>query len=185
MNRRTLTLVVALAIAVAASAATAGLTASPQQPPDIGVDGLLATDKAPRGRTTQAAVVMTIPAGFHVNSNRPLGKYAIPTRLEIKAPEGIKVSPVIFPRPVVRKFKFSENRPMAVYEGRAVMRFNVTVPARYQPGTAELRATLRYQSCNDEVCFPPQTREITIPLTIADTGESVKRINGEVFGGKR
>src|SRR5918912_66396 len=94
--------------------------------PNIGVNGFFSVDKAQRGRTVQAALVMDIPEGFHVNSNKPLVKYAIPTVLKIDAPGGIKVGPVTYPRSALRSFSFSQER-LAVYEGRAVMRINVQI----------------------------------------------------------
>ena len=152
--------------------------------PSISVNGFFASDKAQRGRTVQAAVVMEIPRDFHVNGNKPLGKYAVPTSLKIDAPGGIRVGPVTYPRAQVKKFSFSEES-LAVYEGKVVMRFNITVPAGASLGVTELRARLRYQSCTDEVCFPPQTREITMPIAVVAAGDSVKRINGHIFGGRR
>src|SRR5690242_6528027 len=86
---------------------------SPQ--PNIGVKGYYASDKAQRGRTIRAAVVIEIPSGYHVNANRPLGKYAIPTSLKIDAPKGVVVGPLIFPRVIVRKLKASNNESLAVY----------------------------------------------------------------------
>ena len=124
---------------------------APAPEPNIGVNGYYANDKAQRGRTVQAAIVMEIPSGYHVNSNRPLGKYAIATSLKIEAPRGITIGPVTYPRAIVRKLKASNNEALAVYEGRAIIRFNVTVPASYQGSEIVLKARLRYQSCNDEV----------------------------------
>lgn len=140
-------------------------TSLPQSQPNIVVTGNLAGDKALRGRSAQAVVVMDIPAGFHLHSNRPLEKFLIPTQLQIEAPKGVRVGAVIYPRAVLRSLKFSKNK-VAVYEGRATMRFNVTVPAAFGADSAELKARLRYQACNDELCFPPQTREVKIPLRI-------------------
>jgi DsbC/DsbD-like thiol-disulfide interchange protein len=152
--------------------------------PNIGINGFLSLDKVQRGRTVQAAIVMEIPQDYHVNSNRPLGKFSIPTVLKVEAPGGFRVSPVSYPRSLVRKFSFSDER-LSVYEGRAVLRFNITVPANYQVGVAELRARLKYQSCTDEVCFPPVTREINLPVTVIGANESSKAINGQLFGGRR
>jgi DsbC/DsbD-like thiol-disulfide interchange protein len=140
-------------------------TPLPQSQPNIVVSGNLAADKAPRGRSAQAMVVMDIPSGFHVHSNKPLEKFLIPTQLQIEAPKGVRVGAVVYPRAVVRSLKFSKNK-VAVYEGRATMRFNVTVPAAFGSDTAELKARLRYQACNDELCFAPQTREVSIPVRI-------------------
>lgn len=125
----------------------------------------ISSDKVQRGRTAQAVVVMDIPTGFHVHSNRPLEKFLIATQLQIESPKGVRVGPVLYPRAVLRNLKFSKNR-LSVYEGRATMRFNVTVPASFGSDSTELKARLRYQSCNDELCFPPQTRELSIPIRI-------------------
>ena len=160
------------------------LGADPPEP-NIGVTGFFSSDKAQRGHTVQAAVVMEIPQGFHVNSNRPLSKYAIATVLKIEAPKGIRVGGISYPRATVRRLKASNNQPLAVYEGRAVMRFTLTLPANFRQGVTALRVSLRYQSCNDEVCFPPQTREISMPIGVVGAGDSVKRINGNIFGGRR
>jgi DsbC/DsbD-like thiol-disulfide interchange protein len=138
---------------------------TPQSAPNIAVSAALSTDKVQRGRSVKGTVVMDIPSGFHVNSSRPVEKFLIATRLKIEAPKGIRVGPVIYPRAVLRNFKFSRSR-VSVYEGRATMRFSVTVPANVPSGTTELKAHLRYQSCNDEVCFPPQSRDVSLLLTI-------------------
>ncbi len=138
---------------------------SPQSAPNIAVTAALSSDKVQRGRTVQATVVMDIPSGFHVNSNRPLGKFLIATQLKIDSPKAVRVSAVSYPRAVLRNFKFSKNR-VSVYEGRATMRFNVTVSANFPSGTTELKVHLRYQSCNDEVCFPPQSRDVSLWLKV-------------------
>jgi hypothetical protein len=108
---------------------------------------------------------MYIPGGYHVNSSRPLEKFLVATELRIEASNSIRVGPVIYPRAVLRMFKFSKSR-VSVYEGRAIMRFSVSVPASAAIGSTPLKARLRYQSCNDEVCFPPRTQEVSLSLTI-------------------
>jgi DsbC/DsbD-like thiol-disulfide interchange protein len=154
-------------------------TVAPQ--PNLRINGFFSANKVQRGRTIQAAIIVEIPAGYHVNSNRPLSSFAIPTSLKIQSPKGIRISAVSYPRAVARRFSFSPDQ-MAVYEGRAVLRFNVTVPANFSEGVVELRALLKYQSCTDEVCFPPATRTINMPITIVGADESVRRINGNIFG---
>ena len=151
---------------------------------NLGINGFFSADKAQRGRTIQAAVVVDIPGGYHVNANKPLGKYAIPTVLKIEAPGGVRISPISYPRASVRRFSFS-NEQLAVYEGRAVLRFNITIPANFDSGVTELRARLRYQSCTEDTCFQPVTREITMPIAVVGAGDPVKRINGQIFGGGR
>jgi DsbC/DsbD-like thiol-disulfide interchange protein len=163
----------------------ASLPAKPEPQPNIDVKGYYANDKAQRGRTVRAALVVEIPGGYHVNANRPLGKYAIPTTLKFDAPSGVTVGPVSFPRAIVRKLKATNNEALAVYEGRAILRFNVTVPAGYQGGELVLKAHLRYQSCNDEVCFPPKNQDLDLGIGVVGANEQVKGANGWVFGGRR
>ncbi|HEY9402165.1 MAG TPA: protein-disulfide reductase DsbD domain-containing protein [Pyrinomonadaceae bacterium] len=165
----------------AAAAETTNL-ASPNAQSNIGVNGFFAADKAQRGRSIQAAVVLDIPHGFHVNANKA-AKFSIPTVVKVDAPKGLRVGAVAYPRAVVRRLGFSKE-PLSLYEGRAVMRFNIIVPANYQTGLAELRAKVTYQSCNDEVCFPPTTREVKLGINVVGTNESVKRINAQYFGRK-
>ena len=155
--------------------------AAPTPEPNIGVNGYFASDRAQRGRIIQAAVVMEIPSGYHVNANRPLNKYSIPTALKIDASGGVRVGPVMYPRAIVRKLKATNNEPLAVYEGRAILRFNVTVPANYQ-GSVSLNLHLRFQSCNDEVCFPPKTEEVNMGIDVVGPNDRVQRTNGWVFG---
>ncbi|MCA1566366.1 MAG: protein-disulfide reductase DsbD N-terminal domain-containing protein [Acidobacteria bacterium] len=181
----TLSLVVAsLLVAVTTTAHRATASTNPASPvvqgANIGVNGFFAADKAQRGRTVQAAVVLDIPRGFHVNANKA-AKFSIPTAVKIDAPKGLRVSPVAYPRAVVRRLGFSKEA-LSLYEGRAVMRFNIIVPANYQTGLTELRAKVTYQSCNDEVCFPPTTREVKLGINVVGANESVKRINGQYFG---
>lgn len=149
---------------------------------NIGVNGFFAADKAQQGRVLQAAVVLDIPDGYHVNANRLTNKFMIPTELKIDAPKGLRVSAVSYPRAVVRKLGFSKE-PVQLYEGRAVMRFNVTVPANFKQGDTELRARVHYQSCNNEVCFPPTDREVKLQIAVVGANEKVKATNGQYFGG--
>ena len=162
--------------------------ALPAQGGDVGINGFFSVDPARQGSNFQAAIVMEIPRGLHVNGNRPLGKFAIPTTVKVDAPRGMKVTPVTYPRAQVRSFRFGDGVPaerLAVYEGRTIMRFNVTVPADFERGVARIRVNVRYQSCSDTVCFPPRNEELVLAIAIVDPGHPFNRINGRYFGGGR
>jgi len=137
----------------------------PQSSSDVNISGSIAPDKIKKGRTVRANVVMDIPSGLHVQSNKPLDKFLVATKLEVETPSGMKVGPVAYPRALMRKLKFSKGM-VAVYEGRSVLRFNVTVPANYSGGSGEIKGKLRFQACNDESCFPPVTREVKMWLNV-------------------
>ena len=126
------------------------------------VTGSIGTVK--RGGSVKGTVVLDIPGGLHVNSNRPNSQYAIPTTVRLTV-VGAKVGGVSYPRGRNRKFSFSEDT-INVYEGRAVFGFNLSVPQSFKGNTVRIRAVVRYQACNDEVCFPPKTKEITLTARV-------------------
>jgi thiol:disulfide interchange protein DsbD len=136
-----------------------------QSSSDVNVSGSVAPDKTKKGRTVRASVVMDIPSGLHVQSSKPLDKFLVATKLDVETPPGMNVGPIIYPRALTRKLKFSKNN-VAVYEGRTTIRFNVTVPANYSGGSGEIKGKLRFQACNDESCFPPVTREVKMWLNV-------------------
>lgn len=117
-----------------------------------------------RGGATKGSVVLSIPGGLHVNSNRPNSQYAIPTVVRLSA-VGAKVGAVGYPRGVNRKFGFSEDT-INVYEGRTAFSFNLTVPANFKGNVVKIRAVVRYQACTDEVCYPPKSKEITLTAKV-------------------
>ena len=82
----------------------------------------------------------------------------------------------------VRTFRFggaAEER-LAVYEGRTLFRFNVSVPANQSLGVETVRVNVRFQSCNDEVCFPPATRELALRIAVVGRDTPSNRINGHL-----
>lgn len=137
----------------------------PQSSADVNVSGSVAPDKVKKGRVVRATVVMDIPSGLHVQSSKPLDKFLVATKLDVETPSGMKVGPISYPRALMRKLKFSKGM-VAVYEGKAMLRFNVTVPANYSGGSGEIKGKLRFQACNDESCFPPVTREVKMWLNV-------------------
>lgn len=137
----------------------------PQSASDINVSGSVAPDKVKKGRVVRATVVMDIPSGLHVQSNKPLDKFLVATKLDVETPSGLNVGPITYPRALMRKLKFSKNT-VAVYEGKTMIRFNVTVPANYSGGSGDIKGKLRFQACNDESCFPPITREVKMWLNV-------------------
>ena len=152
-------------IAILLIPATFYSSPAPQSSADVNVTGSLAPDKIKKGRVVRASVTMDIPAGLHVQSNKPLDKFLIPTKLDVETPAGMKVGPISYPRALMRKLKFSKGM-VAVYEGKSVVRFNVTVPAGYSGGSGEIKGKLRFQACDDESCFPPVTREVKMWLNV-------------------
>lgn len=116
---------------------------------------------AARGGSARGSIVLNIPGGLHVNSNRPASEYAIATTVSVSATGGARTGGVSYPRGTDRKFQFSESI-INVYEGRVAFPFTVRVPASFRGNTVRVRAVVRYQACTNEVCYPPKSKEITL-----------------------
>ena len=134
-------------------------------PPDIGTQLTLAASKVHRGQVVRASLVLEIPGGYHVNAHNPVSRFALPTKVEVEAPGGMKVGSIIYPKAIVRRFTFSQDR-LGVYENRAVILIRILVPPNQPKGRSEIKARLNYQSCSNEVCFPPTKREVTASVNV-------------------
>jgi DsbC/DsbD-like thiol-disulfide interchange protein len=167
MKHRILSILSGLTIFLSVCAAWASLTIVHAQttPPKIATRLLLTNSNVQRGRSVHASLVLDIPPGYHVNAHDPVSRFALPTKIEVEAPGGMKIGPIFYPRAIVRRFTFSEDR-LGVYENRAVIRFSIMVPPNQPSGKTEIKTRLSYQSCSDEVCFPPMKREISVSLTV-------------------
>jgi DsbC/DsbD-like thiol-disulfide interchange protein len=154
--------------------------AAPTPEPNISVAGYFATDKAQKGKPLRVAIVIDVPAGYHINSNRPLESYLIATSVKVEPENGLHAGVVTYPRPVMRTFKFS-NKQLSVYEGQARLKFSVPIPANYSDGSAKIKARVRLQCCNDEVCFPPKNYDLDLKIDVVGTTERVRATNGWAF----
>lgn len=141
-----------------------GLTVAASAQGEVNLSGSVGNGKLMRGKAAQVTVVMSIPGNLHVNSNRPLSKYAIPTRITATA-AGLTVGAVKYPAGTNRKFSFSEDT-ISVYEGTKSFTFNVTVPQNFKGNVAKIRVVVKYQSCTDEVCYPPKNGEFTLSASV-------------------
>lgn len=153
--------------------------------PGIDVRGVFSVNKAQRGASFQGAVVLGIPNGYHINSNRPTNKFMIPTSVRVTGPRGVRIGPVRYPRANVRTFGFAPDERLPVFEGSPAMRFDVNVPASFKQDKLRLRVVVAYQACSNEACFRPDQRDVTLSINVAEADEEVERINGHVFGGRR
>ena len=155
MRQRFLFLIILFVCCLSAPAVTKAQT----------VTGSIGKGTVERGDSTRGSIVLTIPGGLHVNSNRPSSEYAIPTVVTVRGPRGVRVSRVTYPRGKNRKFQFSENL-INVYDERVSFPFTVTVPENFKGNSIRVTASVRYQACTDEVCYPPRTKNIVLTARV-------------------
>jgi thioredoxin:protein disulfide reductase len=113
------------------------------------------------GDEVQGTIVATIAEGWHVNSNKPLEEFAIPTELALDPATAELLGELTWPPHQMKAFEFTGGKPLAVFDGK----FNIGFRAKLKPGATKITATLKFQACSDTVCLPPNTAVADIDLS--------------------
>ena len=172
-------------LALAASLAAAGsppqsLSNLPRANTVVKPQAYVSLDPVPRGRTFEIAVVAEIQQGFHINANKVLEEYLIPTTVQAELPKGLRLVETVYPPGEMQKFEFSE-KLLNVYAGTVTLRMKLHASAQAALGTTTLPILLRYQACNDHACLPPVRLRVPLDLQIAEAGAKTKPANPEIF----
>jgi thioredoxin:protein disulfide reductase len=117
------------------------------------------------GDSGDAVVQLRIDSGYHVNANPPTFSYLKATELEVTPSPEISVAFITYPTAITKKFSFAE-APLAVYEGETTIKVRLKAGKSSRPGMQKLSGKLHVQACDDQVCYPPGTLDVTIPLNI-------------------
>ncbi len=133
------------------------------------------------GGTYPLALSLTIGKGFHINSTQPSDPHLIPTRLSFQVPEGITLSRPMFPRPRKMRVGFLD-KPAEFFGGRVLVRTSINIDAGLAPGSYQVRGSLSYQACNNQMCMMPQEVSFSIPVTVTPAGRPGPRLHPEIFG---
>jgi DsbC/DsbD-like thiol-disulfide interchange protein len=120
--------------------------------------------EAQAGKSAQAEVRLVIKEGYHINANPP-SQYQIATQLTVEQSEGITAGEPKYPASMTKKFSFSE-QPLAVYEKEATVTVPLNVTAAAAKGERSLSARVRFQACDEQVCYPPKNLQVSIPVLV-------------------
>lgn len=135
----------------------------------IAVRTAVSMDRVTPGQGFQIAVVVELPAPWHVNANPASQPEFIPTTLSFTSQPNIKVGRIVYPPGKVVKVSWSD-APVALYSERAVILVEATAQGA---GEITLTGTLNYQACDDQVCYAPKSLPVSVPVTIDPGGKSV------------
>lgn len=147
----------------APSSSASPATGTKTPPPDIVTASATEVSLTP-GKEGVAIVQINITDGYHINGN-PASKYQIATTLEVEPSDGITAGPAQYPPSITKKFSFSPD-PIAVYESKASIKVSLKAAGGATKGPRTLRAKMRVQPCDDQVCYPPRNIETTLPVTV-------------------
>ncbi len=177
MNRRSSVLILCLVIMAPVFSAcsknqdTSGGTAtsSPTPVPKITSESVVKVAvqgaEISAGGFADAIVRVTVQSGYHINSNPPTFPYLKATELEMADTDEISLNSVFYPKPLVKTFAFSD-KPLHVYEGETPLTVAFEAAKSAKKGQQSIPAKLRIQACDDQVCYPPGSIDVVIPVMI-------------------
>jgi len=158
---------------VAPSLATAQLRGIPAE-----LTSLVESDGR-AGNSVRAALQVKLPERFHVQSNAPRDPAFIPTVLTVDAPAGVRVAEIVFP-PATDLKQVGQSQPLAVFEHEFAIGVRFELSADVARGPLDIPGRLRYQACDDRLCYPPATADFRWTVPVSATG-SPSRQHREVF----
>ncbi len=143
------------------------------------------SDAAHARSTLHAALQVKIQETFHVNSNKPLEEFLIPTILTVTPPDGFTVREVVYPDPIMIRpsFLVAEDPDMSVFEQEFVIGVALDVGPDVKPGDYVIRITLDYQACDDNSCRAPTDRELQSTLKVVLKSVPVAKVQSPLFEG--
>ncbi len=137
---------------------------------------------APAGGAVRAALAVTLPEGFHVQSNKPRDASLIATEVMVDAPAGIEVREVVFPdaEDFVQE---GLPEPLLVFDRVFTIGVQLAVAPGTPAGDVVVPVRLRYQACDDKMCYAPSNARAEWTIPVVATGTNVTPQRADVFAG--
>ena len=148
--------------------------------PELQVSSVFSGDAIVPGGKVDMAVRVTVPDGWHVNANKPLDEFSVPTALTLTLPSGATVAETVYPEAKTATLEFSTD-PLALYDGTFTIGVRLVAEAGITPGDYPVEGSLRYQACNSTTCAPPKNKEFDATLKVLPAGQAVTPANAEAF----
>ena len=137
------------------------------------------SDAAP-GSPVRVALQVRLPEQFHVQSDAPRDPALIPTVLTVDAPEGITIAEIVFPPP--QEFnQLGQSQPLLVFPHEFAIGVRLEIAPGVPVGRLDVPARLRYQACDDRLCFAPVNADLVWSLNIEAPGSDRPASHGDVF----
>ncbi len=105
--------------------------------------------RARRSADNQLTVTIQLKQGWHINSNKPLQKYLVPTIISLP---GDKLNNVIYPPASLKKLSFGQHK-LAIYENQVSL--TATLPEAYK-NMPLVTIQAQLQACDDKHCLAPE-----------------------------
>ncbi len=131
------------------------------------------------GQQVRLSVRVVLPDTLHVQSNTPRDPSLIPTVLTIEPPAGVAIGSITYPEAFDLE-QLGVPEPLAVYGHDFTIRVDATLDAGFAAGELVVPARLRYQACDDKLCYAPATADASWTLKVVGTAASAPATSAPV-----
>jgi thiol:disulfide interchange protein len=179
MTRRLLPWAALLVVAIAG--ATLPLVAQGRPPAKATVAAFVEAPRVAPGGDIHAALRIKLPDGFHTNSNKPRDPSLIPIAVTLagEVPAGVTIDELVFPAATELKQRGAD-QPLLVFEGEFTIGVALKVAPEVKPGAVTVPVRVRYQACDETMCYIPTSVDAQWTFTIAAGAPSAKE-HADVF----
>lgn len=122
--------------------------------------------QVPVGGTAPLRLRFVVGSGLHINSHKPNSDLQIPTTLKLNLPTDLGVGRVEFPAGQDLTFGFAPDVKLSVYSGEFTVTGKMSAVRTAAPGNFTVHGTLRYQACDDKLCYPPKDLDFAFNVKV-------------------
>jgi len=151
-----------------------------QSPADTQVTPLNGASGVRPGESINLALRVVLAEGLHAQSNKPKDESLIPTTLTFEPTPGATPIEVVFP--AAQEFKLDTGDVLMVFEREFVIGVQVRISPQQKPGRLTVNGKLRYQPCNNLMCFRPVTAAVSWTFDVVPANGTVTPLDPGVFG---
>jgi DsbC/DsbD-like thiol-disulfide interchange protein len=117
------------------------------------------------GSSARLRLKIVLPPGLHVQSDKPRDPSLVQTKLSLTPPSGVSIGRTTYPKPMDLA-QPGGSEPLSVFSGTFTIEVPIGIGKPMQAGTITIPGELRYQSCTDQVCFPPSRALLSWRVTV-------------------
>jgi thioredoxin:protein disulfide reductase len=117
------------------------------------------------GESALVTLRVKLADGLHVQSNAPRDPALISTALTVDAPTGVVVERIAYPA-ASDLAQQGQRQPLAVFGQDFSISVHLAVSKEVAAGEVVVPARLRYQACNESICYPPTRAETRWTLNV-------------------
>ena len=142
----------------------------------------LESTAAHAGTSIRGAISVQLEQGYHINSNSPLDESLIPTALNLDTPQGIRPVGLVYPEAVLFE-QIGLVEPLEVFEEEFTIGFTLAISKDLPVDEYIIPVTLRYQACDETMCYMPSSLSTTLSLRVVPVNEPIVPIHSVLFAG--